>query len=180
MKTACFLLLTIVCAALMHGMAHAAPSGQVSETASADGAATTASNHGGTAAQSSSADSANGRDTDGQRDHRRTLGRSHAISVKTKRPTTVPRNWARSGSTAFHLRQPGPSRSSGGEGRGSLRDNTVKNTVPVWLPKIVRPNPATVSNVHHRSPNPAIVSGLANSKTRQSGEISGTLMHRIR
>jgi hypothetical protein len=174
MKTACFLLLTIVWAVLMDEMAHAALSGQVSETASADSAGTTVSNHGVTA--SSSADSANGRDTDEQRDHRRALRRSHADLAKTKRPTTVPRNWLRSGSTAFHLRQPGTSGSSGGEGRGLLRDGTVKNTVPVQLPNIVRRSPATVSNVHHRGPNPAIVSGVVNSKTRQTGEMSRTLM----
>jgi hypothetical protein len=190
MKTARFLLPISVWAVLIHGMAHAAPFGQVSEKASAGVAAKTASSHGGTAAQSSPADSANRRDTDGQRDHRRAIGkdlaRSRANLPKTWPPTTDPRNWVRSRSaTALHLRQPGPSqpgpsRSSGSEGIGSFRDNTVNNAVPVRLPNIVRPASATVSNVHHRGSNLPIINGSVNSKIRQTGEISGNLMGRKR
>jgi hypothetical protein len=185
LKSTCFLLPTIVLAVLLHGMAHARCSGQIPEMASSDGAATTAFNHGGAAAQSSPADSANGRDSDGQRDHRRAVGkdlaRSHAILTKTRRLTTVPRNRGRSGSaTAFHFRQPAQSTSSGGEGRGLLRDNTLKNSAPVRSPHIVRPARTAVSHARHRSPNPAIISGSVNSKTRPAAEISGTLMDRRR
>ena len=185
MKTGSFLLQTIVCATLMHGMTQAAPSGQVRETTSADGAETTASNRGGGAAQSASIESVNGRDAKGQRDHRRALGkdlaRNHTNLPKTKHPRTVPRNLASSRSaTAFHSRQPGSGRSSGVEEGSLLPESTLKNTATVRPPNIVRPNPATVSHPRHHSPNPPIVDGLANSKSDRGVALNGSDVGRRR
>lgn len=179
MKTACFLLQTIVGAALIHGMALPVPPRQVHETTSADSAETTTGDRGAARAQSYSIESANEKDAKGQPDHRLTLRKdltpNRSSLPKTKRPMTVPRNSASSRSaTAFHFRQPGSSRSSGGEERSLLQQSTLKNTAPVRQRNIIGPSPATVSHARHNSPNPAMVGGLVNS-TKRPGEISGSL-----
>jgi hypothetical protein len=63
-----------------------------------------------------------------------------------------------------------------GPGEGSFR--TSNNTAPVRLPSAVGPTAATLSNVRHRSPNPATVGGLGHSVASNTGSIDGTRMHR--
>jgi len=188
MKTACFLLMTIGWAALMHGMAYATTLSPASQQTSQESAARTISNHPGDAWQRTSADSAkeqkNGKDSnEGRNPHHaleRNLARGHASLNQTKRPTPVPSNRVRSGSaTAINLRQPGSVR-SGAEGKGLIQNETLKGIVPVRPPSAVRPASAARSNVRHRSPNPAIITGLVNSKTGNTGAINGSRMDRRR
>ena len=102
---------------------------------------------------------------------------------RPKQPPTgqkhpLPRN-------AASLRQPALAR-SGGAAKGRLIQNETTNRgLPVRLtsvpPRVASLNASLnplPNNVRHRGPNPAVVSGSANSKNSHTGAINGTGMHR--
>jgi hypothetical protein len=185
MKTASFLLMTIGWAALMHGIAHAATFTLVSEQISPESAAKTVSNHTGDTSQGAPAEGAkdqkNGKSSDGLHVLEKNLARNRASLIETKRSTLVPSKRAGSGSaTAIKIRRPGSNKFGGAGGKALIPSEALNSTVPVRSPIVVRPAPAAFSNVRHRSPNPAIISGLVNSKTWKSGAINGTHMDRRR
>jgi hypothetical protein len=98
------------------------------------------------------------------------------LSTSQKRP--LPRN-------AASLRQPALARSGGAAKGGLMQNETTNRGLPVRLTS-VRPSVASLGsslnplpdNVRHRGPNPAVVSGAANSGNRNTGAINGTGMHR--
>jgi hypothetical protein len=182
MKTVVLLLLTIAWPGLMQGIAYAATSSPVSQQASPDSAAKTASDHPG--------DTSPGPPPDGATDHKngkrdshhiseKNLARSRANLVKENHPRQFPSDRERSTSgnaTNLHQRRFDPS-GSAAKG-GFIGNNTVKSIVAVRSPSVVRPAAATLGNVRHRGANPATVGGLGNSTASNTGAISGTHMHR--
>ena len=93
--------------------------------------------------------------------------RSKQLPTSRKRP--LPRN-------AASLRQPALARSGGAAKGGLIQNETTGRALPV-RPTSVRPSVAMLNpllnNVHHRGPNPAVVSGSANSRSGNTGAISG-------
>ena len=102
------------------------------------------------------------------------IAANRSKQLPTGRKHPLPRN------AASH-RQPALARSGGSAKGGSIQNETTGRPLPV-RPASVRPSVASLNplpnNVHHRGPNPAVVSGSANSRNSNTGAINGTGMHR--
>jgi hypothetical protein len=107
--------------------------------------------------------------------------RSHlgAAPQKVNRPKQLPNSRQRflSGD-GTNLHQPGSNKSGRAEKSGFTRNETVNIAVAVRTPSVVRPSAPSLNNVRHRSPNPAVVGGAANSHRSNTAAISGTRMNR--
>ncbi len=148
MKATCLLSLTLSCATLLPSTGYAVPS-----------------------QQSAAARSANTTD-----DHRQDAGHRHASEryrprgrpnlTAAKRPKALPnsRNRAVSGHVISRRHRPGPDGFRGASAAG--------------LPGIGRPTVASLGDVRHRSPNPAVVAGSVGAHGRNTGTIDGTRMVR--
>ncbi len=105
--------------------------------------------------------------------------RGHTNLTRVDRPRKFPNNRERSTSgNAVNLHRPAFYKPAGAAKGGFIQNETVKGTVPVRSPSVVRPTAATLSNVRHHGPNPATVGGLGNSATSNNGSINGTRMRR--
>ena len=97
--------------------------------------------------------------------------RSNQLPTSRKRP--LPRNTA-------SPRQPALARSGVAAKGGLIQNVTTNNGLPVRRtsvpPSVASLNPLP-NNVRHRGPNPAVVSGSANSGNSNTGAINGTGMH---
>ena len=187
MKTTCLLFLTMVWATLMHGTGCAIPSSPASQQTSPESSANTASDHPRDAAQRDAGLPRDGRHQTGgkasheQRDHGRASDTNHPPSraslTKANRPKQLPNSLQRSlPGNALH--QPRPDKSGGAAKSGFIRNETVNIASAVRTPSVVRPTVPSLSNVRHRSPNPAVVAGSVNSGSRNTGAINGTRMKR--
>jgi hypothetical protein len=78
----------------------------------------------------------------------------------------------------MNLHQPGLNKSGGVAKSGIIRNETVNSASAVGTPSVVRPTVSSLNNVHHRSPNPAVVAGSVSSDRRNNGVINGTRMNR--
>jgi hypothetical protein len=103
---------------------------------------------------------------------------NHSITTKRNSSHRVSHNLPRPefGSTLNHY-QAG---STNLRGAANVQSSQVAGKVlPVRPRTAARSNsPWLLNNVRHRSPNPAIVDGLANSNSKNTGAINGTRMHR--
>jgi hypothetical protein len=76
------------------------------------------------------------------------------------------------------LHQPGSNKSGGATSRGLIRNETLRNAVPVRTSSVAQTTVPPKNNVRHRSPNPAVVTGSVNSNRSNSGAIDGTRVSR--
>jgi hypothetical protein len=156
MKPTCVLFLipflTMACAASMQGTSYATPLQPASAVRSAN---------------------ASGKNHPRNRASVTPANRSKRLPYSRKR--SMPEN-------AMNSHQPGSDKSGGAAKGGLVRNEPVNNALPVRPTSAVRA-PVTSLNpslncVRHRGPNPAVVTGSANSNRRNAGAINGTLMHR--
>jgi hypothetical protein len=116
------------------------------------------------------------------RNHPRIRAGLTAANRSKQLPTGQKRPLARN---AASLRQPALAK-SGGAAKGGLIENETNNRALPVRPTSVRPSVASLnpslnplpSNMRHREPNPAVVSGSLNSRYSNTGVINGTGMHR--
>jgi len=102
---------------------------------------------------------------------------SRASLTKANRPKQLP-NSRQLSLPGNALHQPGPDKSGGAAKSGLIPNETVNIALAVRTPSVVRPTVPPPNNVHHRSPNPAVVAGSVNSDSRNTGAINGTRMNR--
>jgi len=183
MKAACLLFLTMSCAMLMQGTSYAAPSQQTS----AESSVKTAGDRPYDAERAAPPDHWKRRKEanppDEQRGPRYASGKNHPRSraslTAANRPKQLPRGRKRSiPKKAINLHQPASYKSGGAATGGLIRNETVKNALPVRPPCVVRAAEPSLSNVRHRGPNPAVVGGPVNSNSRNIGALNGTGMNR--
>jgi hypothetical protein len=172
MKVTCLLLLSLIVpmswAALMPGTSYAASSQQ-------------------TSAERSATTPVAGNPSKEQRYRRHASDKNHprsrASGTTANHPKQLPNGRTRSiAGNAASLHQPGSGKSGAAAKVGLIQNETASNAMPVGPPGTVRPTAVTLNpsfnNVRHRGPNPAVVSGSANSASRNTGAINGTRMHR--
>src|SRR5208283_435 len=183
MKATSLLFLTMSCAALILGTSYAAPCQQTSGGSSVN----KAGDHPHDAVHSAPPDAGKrrkeGNPSDEQRGPRYASGKNHPRSraslTAANRPKQLPRNRKRSiTGNAMNLHQSALDKSGGAATGGLIRNETVKNALPVRPPSVVRSAVPSLDNVRHRGPNPAVVGGSANSDSRNTGAINGTRMNR--
>jgi hypothetical protein len=148
MKVAGLLSLTLACATLLPATGYAAPSQQ---TAAARAAKTTDDHRQDARRRPAS-------------DWYRPRGRPNPTAAR--RPKALPNrgNRAVSGHAIARRHRPGPDGFRGASAAG--------------LPGIGRPAAASLGDVRHRSPNPAVVGGSVGAHGRNTGTIDGTRMNR--
>jgi hypothetical protein len=61
-----------------------------------------------------------------------------------------------------------------------MPNETFHYASPVRTSNAARPTVPVLNNVHHHSPNPAVVGGSPNLRSRNTGAINGTAMSRKR
>ena len=104
---------------------------------------------------------------------------SHASPTKVNHSTQLPNGRQRSlPGDAMNLHQPGSNKSGGAAKSGLIRNETVNTAVAVRTPNVVRSTAPSFNNVRHRSPNPAVVGGSANSLRSNTAAINGDRIHR--
>jgi len=124
---------------------------------------------------------AGGKASDERRNYGRASNPNHpsgsANLIKANRPKQLPNGRQRSLSgNALH--RPGPDKSGGAAKGGLIPNETVHSALPVRTSSVVRPTPLSLNDVHHRSPNPAVVGGSSNLRSSNAGAINGTRMNR--
>jgi hypothetical protein len=96
-------------------------------------------------------------------------------SIPYSRKRSMPGN-------AINSHRPDSDKSGGAANGGLVRNEPVNNALPVRPTSAVRAPVASLNpslnTVRHRGPNPAVVSGSANSLSRTTGAINGTRMNR--
>jgi hypothetical protein len=171
MKTACLALMVTLAVALVYGRTSAAPPPTSQEVSPAT-SSTNAVHYPAGAGQATPVDDSkpimDRKSPNGQRDRRDTSqekqssGRSSPTKANPVRNVSSPTFGNAANRYQAGLTDPGAAQKG-----GSIRAHGV-------FPKsLLLPN-----NVRHRSPNPAIVGGLANAKVRNAGTIDGTQMRR--
>ena len=183
MKATCLLFLMIVCAELTPGTSYAAQSNPASQQPSSKSPANTVSDHPRDAVHDAPIkDGKNQKDgtlPDEQRDLRhaseKNQPRGRVSLTKSNRPTQVPNNPEPSTlGKVIDFHRPGSDKSGASARGGSIQHKTVNIALPVRPASVIRSTVSPLNNVRHRGPNPAIVGGLGNSNTRNTGSISGT------
>ena len=124
-----------------------------------------------------------GKATDEYRDHGRTFKTnhppSHASLTKANHPKPLPNSRQRSlPGNALH--RSGSNISAGPAKGGLIQGETVHNALPVGMSSVARPTAPPLSNLHHRSPNPAVVGGSTSLRSGNAGVIDGTRLKRKR
>ncbi len=187
MKTTCLLFVTFGWAALMPGKGYAVPSSPASQQTSPESSANTASGHPGNAGHAASP--RDGRPQTGEKasDEQQNHGAtsetnrppSRASLTKANRPKPLPNGRQRSlPGNALH--QPGSNKFVGAAKGGVIANETVSNALPGRTPSVVRPSVPSLNQVHHRSPNPAVVGGAPHLHSSNTGAVNGTRMNRKR
>jgi hypothetical protein len=185
MKTACCVLIVIGSAALMSERAYPVPLTSSSQQPPAATAAETKSNGPGDMKRILSTDGlrpqANEKLADGSQRRRAVADENH--SSDHSRPTKRNRSQQVSnkhhsnfGNTLNHY----PTSSSNVRDAADVASvQEASKIAPVRPPSIARSNaPWLLNDVRHRSPNPAVVDGLATSNGKSASAIDGTRMHR--
>ena len=109
----------------------------------------------------------------------RARGHLGAASPRVNRPKQLPNR--RQGSPAgnpMKLGQPGSSKFAAVAKSGFVNSETVNNTLASRAPSALRPTAPLFTNVHHRSPNPAVVAGAPNAHRSDPAALNGTRMNR--
>ena len=102
-----------------------------------------------------------------------------ASLTKANRPKPLPNSRQRSmPGNAMNSHPSGPNLTAGAANGGLIQNETVHNALAVRMTSVVRPNVPLPNNVHHHSPNPAVVSGTPNLHSSNAGAINGTRMKR--
>jgi hypothetical protein len=184
MKVACLLFLTVSWAGLMLGTGYAAPSQQTPAGSPANEGSTKE------ASDRSHDDHVHATPADDgkhqkeespseQQARRRAAAknrpRSRANLTVANRPKQLPIRRERSKPLNATNPYPADLDKSGDAAKGQNR--TANNALPVHSTSVVRPTVASLNNVRHRGPNPAVVGGSA-SNTGNTGALNGTRMHR--
>jgi hypothetical protein len=168
MRITCLLFLTIVltmgCAGLMFGTGHAAQSQQ----ASAESSATTL---------------VAGNPSKEKRSPRHASDKNHPRSRASLTASRHPKQLPNGGKSsmlgnAANLQRPGSGKSGAAATGGLVQSEAVNSAQRVRSTSAVRPAAASLNNIRHRGPNPAVVGGSANFKSSNTGAINGTRMHR--
>jgi hypothetical protein len=187
MKTPGLLFLAISCAMLGRGTGDAVPSSSAYRQTLPPSFANAASGHPDDAAHAASPRDGKhptkGTDSREQRDHGRASGPNHTPSrarlTKGNPPKQLLNSRQRSlPGNAMNLRQPGSDKSGGAARGGFIPNETIHSALPVRTSSVVRPTPLSLNDVHHRSPNPAVVGGSSNLRSSNAGAINGTRMNR--
>jgi hypothetical protein len=186
MKTTCLFLIVISSAGLMSGTGLAVSPSPVFQQASPESAAKTVSGHPVDPSHGSPTESVknhtHGKDSDERGPHHvleTTVERSHTNLTKVNHAKQFPNKSEPSTfGNAMNRHPPAFYKPPGAAKGGFIQNETVKSTVPLRPSSVVRPTAATLSNVHHRGPNPSAIGGLGNSATSNNGSINGTRMHR--
>jgi len=185
MKATCLLVLILILtmsrATLMHGTSWIAPSQQTA----AESSANPTSDHPDAAEHAAPVDKGKhemvGKGSNAQRDPRngsdKNHPRSHSSQTPANRPKQLP-NGRKVSMPAMNFHQPGSDKSGVTAKGGLIQNETVNNALPIRSPSVVRPAVASLNNIRHRGPNPAVVGGSANSGSRSTGAINGTRMNR--
>jgi hypothetical protein len=174
MKTTCLLFLTMIWATLMQGTGYAVPASPASQQTPPASSANTASGHPHDSGQAQQL--GHGRATDpNQRTSRATLT---GLS-KAKRPKQLPNSGPRS-TAGNALPEPRSDKLGNAAKGGFIGNETVNHALPVRTSGVVRPAVPSLHQVHHRSPNPAVVGGSPPSHNSNAGAINGTRMNRKR
>jgi hypothetical protein len=104
---------------------------------------------------------------------------SHASPVTASRARKLPNNHQERSTFGYqiNLGQPasGGSRTDAGEGQVQTDKASSPSTARPY--SVLQPADLPHRNMHHRNPNPAIISGSVNSKTRNAGGLNGSRMH---
>ena len=179
-----FLVLTVGCATLMPGTGYAASSQQTPARSPANEGSTNVAgdrshdDH----LHATPADDGKRRKEEspsGQQVPRRAAAqnrpRSRANLTVANRPKQLPLRRKRSKPPNATNPYPASLNKSGDVANG--RNRTANNALPVRSTIVLRPTGASLNNVHHRGPNPAVVCGSA-SNTGNNGALNGTRMHR--
>lgn len=160
MKTPAFVLLMIGCVPLMRGADHTAIGDPADQDASSHDAVAGSENHPTDAESRISGLS-------GGNSGRNSLRSHHNLAARTI--PVLRKNGAHSGAAgATNVPHTGFDRDRNTKQAGSIRSATI------------HPNPAGTSMVRHLTSNPAVISGIANSKNANSSAIDGTRMERRR
>jgi len=188
MKTTGLVFVMIGFAVLMEGPASAAARTTTSDDhASAASSSNTASNSSGNVGQGAPVTDekqrTNAKSADALPKRRdvsakiRTRGRSSP--TQTNRPQQLSSNVSGSvlGNAVNHY-QPGSSNPAALTSGRSVQNSGVRHAFSVRPASVARLSTPSLNNVRHRSPNPAIVGGLANARAKNDGAINGTWMHR--
>jgi hypothetical protein len=183
MRVDCLLFLTMGCAGLMLGEAHTAPSQQTPARGTANEGSTNA------ASDRSHHDLLHATPPDGKRQKvespseqqapRRAAAenrpRGRANPAVANRPKQLPIRTKRfkppNATNPYHADLDRPGDTANGQNR------TANNALPVRSTGVGRLTVASLNNLRHRGPNPAVVSRSA-SNTGNTGALNGTRMHR--
>jgi hypothetical protein len=183
MKTTGLLFLAMTWTAWAPGTGYAVPAQETSHASSANPASGHPDDAGHAAPPRDGKHPTEGTASHEQRDHGRASGPNHppnrASLTKANRPPRPPNGRPRAlPGNAMNPHPPGsdPPRSVGIG--GFIPNRAVPNAMPVRTSSLVRPTPLSLNNVHHRSPNPAVVGGSPNLRSGNIGAINGTRMNR--
>jgi len=173
MKTTRLVLTTIVSVALVQGRAFAAPRAASSQQASAASSSTTASSNPGSSGEAAPVEDAkqhtNPASPDPQHEWHGSSDEKHRSGDASQTMAHRPWQLANNKNTSRFGNRYQPA------ARGGTIQNKEARYVPV--PGVVSAGGPTLSNVRHRSPNPAIVGGSRNTIANSTGAINGTRMN---
>ena len=194
MKGTCLLLLTMTCAASMLGTGYAAASNPLPQQTNPESSANTASERPTDAGHAAPADDLRrqpgGTPSSRQRSYRRASKANHVRSYASVANANRPKQFSNSQAHPMagnprNLTQPELTKSGmvarvGTTREGLIQNKTVSNALAVHPPSMF-PSSSSLNNVRHRSPNSAVISGSANSRSANSqtgntGAINGTGM----
>lgn len=176
MKATFLFFLAISCTALTCGTSYAARSSPAYEQPSSDGASNTVR-------KARREDRRDGGPSSKQRSDHHVYDENHkhgsASLTGANRPKRLPNSRQHFASgNAVDLHRAGLEKSAGAAKNGIILNETISNALPVRPPTVVRPAVPSLNDTRHRSPNPAVIAGLANSKTGNAGAINGTRVNR--
>jgi hypothetical protein len=124
---------------------------------------------------------AGGQESEVERNHRPAPGRNHAPRrmslTKLNHPLPLP-NSRPHPLSGNYIHQAGSTRPVGAARSGLIANETVHNPLLVRTSSVARPAAPSSNNVRHRGPNPPVVGGSPNLRSRNSGVINGTQLHR--
>ena len=188
MKTTCLVFMLISCAALMRATSNTAPDNPASQQSSSESATNTGRALPRESGHAAAADDGNqpmdGKASDEPRDQGHSSENNRPrprIGAEKANQPNQPLNSRERSRYGNEMNVDGPAlRQSGSAAKeGLVRDEALDNSaLPTRPPSVVPRRGQSPNNVSHRGPNPAVMDGLANSNTRNTGAINGTRMNR--